>query len=335
MWDDDRFVAMSDQAKLLWLYLITGFTGGVPGLIVGGIGSYSDAMRWDGPTTEKAIAELMSHSFVEYDRAKRLMRVPGGPKYAICTNQNVVKGWLRRWSDFPESPLKYRHIDSIREALISRAWFEASWAETFGMIKIPESSRQIPLFHYEAVSTITTNQPLSKESNDSGNIDTNEKEYSECSPRLNLNHSPLTVNRNPLTVNHKPVRPDAYAAMADQIWQEQEDACADLRARCGLDGRALGLVNPAKLELIRRISERTEAGTLDSAAEDCRHVLAVLLTEAQAKKTTRWLDGAHWESRRFNMALTRKIGGEPGSGRRSSLSVEEISALAVAAGPKR
>lgn len=311
MWDDKHFVPFSDQAKLLWCHLLTGYSGGVPGLIQGGVGHYAEAMRWDIDKAGLAIRELSQAKFIEYDSAARLLRVPGRPKYAPCTNNNVVKGWLRRWRDLPDSPLKYRHVESVRDAICDRKWFHSSWDETFGQIKIPESSRQVPLFHYEPV---VQNQTLTGNSNDNREMETNEKQLPAHVPTLNIT-APSTVTVTETSTSTSTATSsglDAFRALADEIWQEQEDICSKLRDE-GCHGRALGLVNPAKLELLSRISERSAAGTTESASADCRHVLAVLVAEAREKKTTKWIDGAHWESRRFNMSLARDPGDSAGT----------------------
>jgi hypothetical protein len=147
MWDDKHFVALpTDQAKLLWCYLLTGNNDGVPGLIRGGPGTFADAMRWDRAVTVAALDELLKATFIEYDLEARLLRVPGAPKYRGCGNANVLKGWLRRWREVPESPLKYSHVESIRAAAEGKKFYETGWAETFGPIKLPEPSKQVPLF---------------------------------------------------------------------------------------------------------------------------------------------------------------------------------------------
>lgn len=100
---------------------------------------------------------------------------------------------------------------------------------------------------------------------------------------------------------------DAYQAAADELWQEQEQAKADMRA-AGVDpqSRGLGMVHPAKLELVRRIADQAANGRgLEVAVADCRHVLAVLLAEAKVSRVLRWIDGGHWEPKRFAQLLSQ------------------------------
>lgn len=300
IWDNRKFVSLSDRGRLLFLHLITGYNGGVPGLIVGGATAYGEALRCSTEDAQMALSELVKSTLVEFDPESRLLRVPGRPKYVPCTNGNVVKGWLRRWRDLPESPLKYRHIESIRAALVKRKWFASCWEETFGTISIPENSRQVPLFHFEARET---------PGRENSEMETNRIPFPDVDSMSNLT-TPATTTTTTTTTDTATTTErrdlDAYRAVADSIWQDQEDLTAELRAE-GIDGRPLGMMNPAKVELVHRISERASHGGIENAELDCRHVLGVLIAEARAKQSTRWIDGAHWESRRFNMALARSV----------------------------
>jgi hypothetical protein len=114
---------------------------------------------------------------------------------------------------------------------------------------------------------------------------------------------------------------DAYRKLADLIWAEQEDARkALIESGIGKGTRGLGLVHPAKSELVRRIAEQATGRSLDDAAADCRHVLAVLVAEARVTKSVTWLNGLHWKAERFAAALAREVGStfgkkpDPGSG---------------------
>ena len=121
----------------------------------------------------------------------------------------------------------------------------------------------------------------------------------------------------------EPVPRDAIVAIADRVWQAQEELRAELQAEgVGAGSRGLGLVHPAKGQLVARIGElaasrRVEADRLASegwldprdelrVAEDaCLHVLAVLAAEARATRSLRWLDGGHGRPERFAASLAQ------------------------------
>jgi hypothetical protein len=103
---------------------------------------------------------------------------------------------------------------------------------------------------------------------------------------------------------------DTQSGVASAIWHEQEEAKRLLREK-GLDPRSRALGLGPNRELLARIRERCElvGGTLEQAAADCRHVLAVCLADAeQHAKTLKFLDGAHWGEERFNRALSTEVG---------------------------
>jgi hypothetical protein len=97
-------------------------------------------------------------------------------------------------------------------------------------------------------------------------------------------------------------------SLADQIWNDQEELLMRLREDgIGKNTPTLGLTNPAKVELAHRISELVTGNGIDAAESACRHVLELLEAEARITKSRRYIDGAHWESRRFNKTLSLSL----------------------------
>lgn len=95
--------------------------------------------------------------------------------------------------------------------------------------------------------------------------------------------------------------------LALDLWREQEDLRRQIREE-GIDPQARALMpSPdAEREVLARIDEATELGrSLDDAAADARHVLAVYAAEARAKRTLRHFDGNQWQAKRYRAALAR------------------------------
>ena len=117
VWDDDTFVDFDDLKRTLWLLLLTGpAVDAVPGLQVGGAASLAETLRRPVEPIGERLGELLREGLVNLDSRARLIRIPNAPKYNEPDNPNQVTGWFRAWESIPESPLKYDHIDSIREA---------------------------------------------------------------------------------------------------------------------------------------------------------------------------------------------------------------------------
>ena len=103
---------------------------------------------------------------------------------------------------------------------------------------------------------------------------------------------------------------DRIRPIAEQVWQEQEELRRELQLDgIGSDTRGLGMVHPAKNELVHRIGEQLSGGKdAEEALGDCRHVLAVIEHDCREQATLKWLDGGHWKSENFSRAMTRAVG---------------------------
>lgn len=142
VWDDDKFIELSDDAQLLWLLVLTGpQTTIVPGLMTGGLGTLSEVLRKGSERVSKAFEELLEKGLIEHDPKRRVLRVPNAPRYNEPANPNVLRGWFRAWRSAPESPLKYAHIGSLEAAIDqSSPHMARAWEETFGTI--PQTLRE-------------------------------------------------------------------------------------------------------------------------------------------------------------------------------------------------
>lgn len=140
MWDDERFAALSKDAKLTWLCVLTGpHTTPLPGLSVCGIATLSESMRDRFDTVSDAVKELSTAGLLRFNPTTRVVQVPNAPKYNPCANQRVLKGWFSAWKSVPDCAEKFDHIGRLRAALDeSQAWVRQTWGETFGTVKIPD-----------------------------------------------------------------------------------------------------------------------------------------------------------------------------------------------------
>lgn len=132
MWDDAKFVALSVEAKLLWVCVLAGpHTRNLPGLAVVGLGALSDTMRMKPSVIEKVFAELLASDLIQYDERTRVLRIPNAPRYNPPANANVVRGWRKTFDRIPDCPLKHDHIESLRTAANGSAVSKA-FAQHFG-----------------------------------------------------------------------------------------------------------------------------------------------------------------------------------------------------------
>lgn len=171
MWDDEEFLELSTEGKLLWCFFLTGPLGptGCPGLVKAGPSSLSESLRWNLEEVTRALEELRQRGMIEYDVSKLLLRIPNQPRYIFPRSNKVLLGWFRKWEKLPKSPLKYNHIQSMLSAWEPKrySWFLRTWQATFGTIEASSDYRQVPLF----VMTQEQESPSVGQANDLLNID--------------------------------------------------------------------------------------------------------------------------------------------------------------------
>jgi hypothetical protein len=128
-WSDAKFAALSERAKLLWFYLLTGpQTRPVPGVVVAGPRAMAEELGWSDEAFQKAFGEVLAKGMARASAKDRLVWLPNAYRYNRPESPNVVKGWAKAWPTINECPLK----DEIREAL--KAFVEGlgkAFAEAF------------------------------------------------------------------------------------------------------------------------------------------------------------------------------------------------------------
>lgn len=110
MWNDDRFVALSDEAKLLWIRFLTGpEVTIVPGVIAVGRAAFAEAMDWSLPKFDRAFSQLAkpseshAHPMAIADWRARVVWLPNACKHRRPPkNPNEVTSWRDYWRIIPD-----------------------------------------------------------------------------------------------------------------------------------------------------------------------------------------------------------------------------------------
>lgn len=104
IWLDAKFCALSDDAKLLFLMLLThpGMTS--IGAIRASVATLASDLGWTAPRTRRALQASLDAGMAEMD--ERLILLPNFLRYNRPENPNVVKSWARGFSELPECGLK-------------------------------------------------------------------------------------------------------------------------------------------------------------------------------------------------------------------------------------
>ena len=143
-WGDERFAALSDDGKLLWLYLLTGpEVTSLPGLLMAGRSQLSEALAWTLKRFDKAFLEFSAVDaegipMAKADWKSRVVWLPKAWKHNKPSNASVVKGWKGHWAIIPECSLKTEAGNVLRKFVEDLGGSFAALADTvFPQIATP------------------------------------------------------------------------------------------------------------------------------------------------------------------------------------------------------
>jgi hypothetical protein len=111
-WGDARFGELSQDGKILWLYLLTGpEVTSLPGLILAGRAHLAEVMGWDIGRLDDAFGEFAPTekypvAMAKADWSRRVVWLPNAFKHNRPANSNVLAGWKHHWRVIPECGLK-------------------------------------------------------------------------------------------------------------------------------------------------------------------------------------------------------------------------------------
>ena len=126
LWNDRRFLSCGDDARMLWLFLLTCPSLPIPGVILGGDASLAEMLGWTTERLRKQFAEL-SQTGLQVAREGRVVWLRNALKYQTPRNPNMLKGWAKKWDDVPEGRLKPEIWEALKIAC-------KSWSILFGKL---------------------------------------------------------------------------------------------------------------------------------------------------------------------------------------------------------
>lgn len=139
-WDDDVFCNLSDDAKLIFLRLLTGpETTILPGVAIADIGALSvtfrkpcqmpfgslakelaqfEALMLEAVRrTGAALVELEAAGRIVCDLSRRVVFLPNGWKHNPPHSPNVVRAWRTGWDDLPDTILKFEIFQALESCI--------------------------------------------------------------------------------------------------------------------------------------------------------------------------------------------------------------------------
>jgi hypothetical protein len=115
IWNDAKFSALSDQAKLLFFMLLTHPNMTAIGAMRGTAPGLAAELKWAPEAFAEALREVLSKGMAEYDERACLIALPKFIQYNQPESPNVVKAWAGALDLLPECDLKNRVVVRAKE----------------------------------------------------------------------------------------------------------------------------------------------------------------------------------------------------------------------------
>jgi hypothetical protein len=117
IWNDERFRALSDDAKLIFFLLLTHPYMTALGAMRATCAGLTAELRWSEKRFRRGFAQLLQQGMVCYDERAALIWLPNFLKYNPPENPNVVKSWQASLDLLPKCGLKDEIIQACRDLI--------------------------------------------------------------------------------------------------------------------------------------------------------------------------------------------------------------------------
>lgn len=115
-WTDDKVQPLSDDARLLFLYLMTSPHSNMAGFYWLPLGYIAEDLRWDFERVEMAFAELCTdETRIWYDAKSRVVLIRNYLRYNPWGNVNHAKGACRKLGELPDTELWPTFLQCVEE----------------------------------------------------------------------------------------------------------------------------------------------------------------------------------------------------------------------------
>ena len=134
-WQDEKARRLSDDAKLLYLYVLTSPHSNMAGYYVLPKPYVAYDLQWLPERLDKAFAELLRTGLIKYCKQSDVVLIPNFLKYNPMQNQNQAKGAARRVAELPANTLRedFRTVlERYAEQFVERftEWFANTDTDT-------------------------------------------------------------------------------------------------------------------------------------------------------------------------------------------------------------
>lgn len=116
IWADAKWRKLSDDAKLLFLSVLTHPHMTPYGALAAPVDTIAFQLQWKRDRVCKAMDEVISVDMLHEDRDAGLIIAPNFLQYNRPASSKNVASWFNTWDMLPECPLKAKYFESLRLA---------------------------------------------------------------------------------------------------------------------------------------------------------------------------------------------------------------------------
>lgn len=106
LWTDEKVKTLSDDGKILFLYVLTCQHRNILGLYLLPVPYGAFDLGWDNERFSKGLDELLNKGFIKYDFKTNILLVDNFLKYNPLENPNQVKGAIKALASLPKNGLE-------------------------------------------------------------------------------------------------------------------------------------------------------------------------------------------------------------------------------------
>lgn len=132
IWNDKKFRQLSDDGKLVFIFVLThphmSAIGGMRGTTEG----LAAELKWSPKRLSEAFREATERDMVRYDEEACLMILPNFIKHNRPESPNVVVSWQKAFEEMPESYLKFELFQCIERQSTA---FPDAFVKAFGSLR--------------------------------------------------------------------------------------------------------------------------------------------------------------------------------------------------------
>lgn len=130
-WQDEKVRELSDDGKLLYLYVLTSPHSNMAGYYVLPKPYVAYDLNWLPERLDKAFRELFRKGLIKYCERSAVILIPNFLKYNPMQNKNQAKGAVRRVGELPANTLRGDFLTVLeRYAKPFMEWFAEGFANT-------------------------------------------------------------------------------------------------------------------------------------------------------------------------------------------------------------